>query len=143
MKICLITNIYSSYEKIGGSNIYVEKLSKELADRRNSVVVITINSAKGEEIEEKDNLKIYRFYPFNVSTFYHIGKESIIKQGICTFLDIYNYYSYLKIRNILKKENPDVVHIHTPIDITLSAFGAVKSLKLPLVFTLHDYLLLC
>lgn len=32
MKIFLITNIYSSDEIIGRSNIYVEKLSKELAD---------------------------------------------------------------------------------------------------------------
>lgn len=144
MKICIITYTYSPH-MLGGADIYAEKISKELAKESNNVIVITINPDKRDFIEKKNNLKIYRFHPLNIFTFYNVctEKKSIIEKGIWAFLDFYSPYSYKKIKDILKKEKPDVVHIHTPIGVTLSAFDAVKSLKLPLVFTLHDYLSLC
>lgn len=132
-----------SPHSLGGSDIYSEKISKALTKANNEEVIITINPKRGYAFENRDGIKIHRFYPLNISTFHSIGREFIIKQGIWTLLDIYSYYSYKKIKDILKKENPDVVHLHTPIDVTLSAVHAVKSLGLPLVYTLHDYLLLC
>lgn len=142
MKICIITNTYSS-EALGGATVYTEKISNELAQRNNEILIITVSHNNEDAFELKNNKKIYRFYPLNVSTFNKIARKSFFSQGIWTILDIYNYYSYIRIKAILKKEKPDVVHIHTPVDITLSAFDAVKSLNLPNVFTLHDYLLLC
>lgn len=142
MKIGRITSTFSPYEG-GGANIFAENLTTELANRNHQNVVITINPSRGDAFEERKNLKIYRFHPFNFSTFQKIGKESILRQIMWTALDVYNPYSFKKIREILIKERPDVVHVHTPIDMTLSVFDAVKSLRIPLVFTLHDYLLLC
>ncbi len=142
MKICRITSTFSPYEG-GGANIFAENLTTELANRGKQNVVITINPFNGDALEKRKNITIYRFHPFNVSTFQNIGKGFILKQLLWTALDIYNPYSFEKIREILFKEKPDVVHVHTPVDMTLSVFGVVKSLGLPLVFTLHDYLLLC
>lgn len=142
MKICRILKGYWPFP-LGGADIYAGKISQELAKQGNEEVVISINPTKGDSIENFGKVKIYRFYPFNVSTFHSIGKESIIKKGMWTLLDIYSLYSYKKIKTILKKENPNVVHLHTPVDVTLSAVHAVKSLGLPLVYTLHDYFLMC
>lgn len=142
MKICILANIYSS-QAIGGENIYIERISKKLIENNHKIVFIVINHDKEKNVEENGKIKIYRIIPFNLNTFNHIAKRTIIEQGIWTILDIYNYYSYFQIKNILKHEKPDVVHIHTPVDMTLSAFNAVKDEKIPLVFTLHDYLLLC
>jgi len=142
MKICTIIYTYPPYS-FGGADIYVEKIIKELTRRGNSNFIITINPENKTTVSNDDNIKIYRFHPFNVSTFNRVGRQSFVKQGLWTLLDIYNPFSYLQIKQIIKKEAPDVVHIHTPVDATLSVFDAVKHLKLPLVFTLHDYLLLC
>ncbi len=142
MKICKIIYTYAPYS-IGGADIYAETVSKELLGRNHSVVIITISHLKEESITEEGNIKIYRIRPFNISTLYSIGSESFVKQGIWMLFDIYSLYSLSKIIKILKHEKPDVVHLHTPIDITLSVFTAIKKLKLPLVFSLHDYLLMC
>ena len=142
MKICGITSVYSPYE-FGGSSIYANNITLELSNRGYENVVITINPFNGERFEKEKNINIYRFHPFNLTTIQGIGRKSLLKQAIWSFLDVYSYYSYRMIRKVLIKEKPDVVHVHTPIDMTLSVFNAVKSLGLPLVFTLHDYLLLC
>lgn len=142
MKICRIIYAYSPYA-FGGADIYTEKISKELVKRGNPTVVITINPRRKYLIEDNGTTTIYRFHPFNIATVHTIGRKSFVHQAIWTAFDIYNRYSYIKIKNILEKEKPDVVHMHTPLDVTLSAFEAVKNLRLPLVLTLHDYLLLC
>jgi len=142
MKICLITNTYSP-DLIGGSNVYTNTIVKELRERDHEIVVITASADRKDSIKIHDAVKIYCFHPLNISTCSEIGKKSILSQGLWTVLDIYNRYSYAKIAAILKREKPDVVHLHTPLDITLSVFDAVKKMKLPLVFTAHDYLLLC
>jgi len=142
MKICKIICTYSPF-LIGGGDMHAKEISEELANRRNSITIITINPTKGEIIEHDGTISIYRFHPFNISTLHNIGKASIIEQGVWTLLDIYSYYSYKKIKTFLKKEAPDIVHLHTPTDLTLAAVNAVKNLRLPLVYTLHDYFLLC
>jgi glycosyltransferase involved in cell wall biosynthesis len=142
MKICRIVSAYSPHF-FGGADIYAEKISRGMVKRGNPTVVITINPYRGDSYEEDEGTKIYRFHPFNISNIHRIGKQSVMRQGAWTLLDIYSYYSYYKIKQILGNEKPDIVHLHTPVDFTLSAFDAVKSLALPLVYTLHDYLLLC
>lgn len=142
MKVCIVTNTFSR-DLIGGSNIYTAAIAREFNNRNHEVIVIAASPDKKDSIKIHDKIKIYYFHPLNISTCSEIGKRSFLSQGLWTILDIYNPYSYAKIIKILKKESPDIVHIHTPLDMTLSAFDAVKKVKLPLVFTVHDYLLLC
>lgn len=142
MKICRIIYAYSPYS-FGGADIRAEKISRVLTSGGNRTIIITINPYLKDTYEDDNSTGIYRFRPFNVSTIHNIGKGNFLKQALWTALDIYNPYSYNKIKSILKKEKPDVVHMHTPFDVTLSAVDAVKSLNLPLVYTLHDYFLLC
>jgi len=142
MKICIITNTFSP-DLIGGSNIYTQIIAGELRNRNYELIVIASSTDRKDSIKLKNGIKIHYFHPANISASSEIGKESILKQGLWSILDIYNYYAYLKLIKILKQENPDIVHLNTPTDVTLSAFDAVKKLNLPLIFTAHDYLLLC
>lgn len=142
MKICIITNTFSP-DLIGGSNIYASVISRELGKMNYEVVVIAAGADKKDSVKIAGGIKIYYFHPFNISISSEIGKEPVLKQGLWTMMDIYNCQSYIKLLKILGKENPDIVHLHTPLDITLAAFDAARKMKLPLVFTAHDYLLLC
>lgn len=143
MKICRIVHAYSPYS-FGGADFRTEKISKALS-KDNKTIIITINPYRKykDTVELIGTTTIYRFPPYNISSVHSIGKSSKIKQAIWTLLDLYSFHSYKKIKSILKKERPDVVHMHTPLDLTLSAVKAVKDMKLPLVYTLHEYFLLC
>jgi glycosyltransferase involved in cell wall biosynthesis len=46
---------------------------------------------------------------------------------------------YRKISNLLKKEKPDVVHAHAPINLGLQGIVAAKSKKIPTVATYHTH----
>lgn len=147
MKICQIIYTYPPYIT-GGADIYAERISKELVKKGHEVVVITTKPYDGlsslkPSLEMDGKIKVHGFYPFNIFSWINSAKKSIFQKIIWNAIDIWNLHSYLVIRNILKKEKPDVVHIHTPVWLSLSVFDAVKSLKIPSVFMVHDYLLLC
>lgn len=147
MKICQIIYTYPPYAT-GGADMYAKKISEELSKDGHDVVVITTRPYDGlsslkSSSEIVDGIKVYRFYPLNIYSWINSANKSILEKVVWNTLDFWNLGTYFSIKNILKKEKPDVVHIHTPIWISLSAFDAIKSLKIPFVFTVHDYLLLC
>lgn len=147
MKICQIVYTYPPHAT-GGADIYAQRISAELAKNGNEIVVITTKPYEGLQslkpsVDITNNIKVYRFYPLNIFSWIYSAKKPIYFKVLWQGFDIWNPHSYLIIRNILKKEKPDVVHLHTPIWISLSVFDAVKNSKIPSVLTLHDYLLLC
>lgn len=147
MKVCQIIYTYPPYIT-GGADIYARKISQELVKKGHEVVIITtkpfngISSLKASSYMD-DEMKVYRFYPLNLFSWIYSGEKSMFSRAILNAIDIWNLHPYMVIKNILKKEKPDIVHIHTPVWISLSVFDAVKSLKIPSVFMVHDYLLLC
>ncbi len=147
MKICQIIYTYPP-DVIGGADIYAERISKELSKKGHEVVVITTKPYDGvsslkPSLEMDDGVKVHRFYPLNIFSWTNTAEKSIFQKMIWNVLDVWNLHSYLTIKDILKKEKPDIVHIHTPIWFSLSIFDAIKSLKIPFIFTVHEYLLLC
>ncbi len=147
MKICQIIYSYSPYN-CGGADIYAENISKSLAKNGHESIVITtkpytgINSLK-PTVGFIDGVKVYRFYPFNVYFIANDPKKNIMQKAVWSLLDTWNFHTYNVIKNILIMEKPDIVHVHTPISISLSVFNSVKSLKIPLILTIHDYFLIC
>ncbi len=60
------------------------------------------------------------------------------------FITIWNKESYNKIQGIIRKNEPNVGHIHNIFPLASpSIIHAAKAEKLPLVMTLHNYRLLC
>lgn len=147
MKICQIIYTYPPYI-VGGADVYAQRISTELLKNGNEVIVITTRPYDGLHSLKSstniiDGIKVYRFYPLNIYAWTNSSNKPMYLKMLWQAFDIWNLHTYLVIKDILKKEKPDVVHIHTPIWFSLSVFNAVKSLNIPSVFTLHDYLLLC
>ncbi|ODS37359.1 MAG: hypothetical protein A7315_13575 [Candidatus Altiarchaeales archaeon WOR_SM1_79] len=148
MKICMISSVFPPYS-FGGVETHIKKISEYLEKDGNEVVIITLKPYTSIEdlkpsIEIRDKIKIYRFYPLNIYSRYSILKKPSIIIGLWFMLDFWNIHSYFVLKDILKKENPDIVHTHHLIGISPSAvFNVVKNLNLPLVHTLHGYSLLC
>lgn len=142
MRICFMSNLYSPFI-FGGAEITVRKAAEELAKRSHKVSVITTSPNRKRYSEEIKGVKVHRIYPMNIYPMYSSPKQPMIIKPIYYIVDLWNPYSYIVVKSILKKERPDVVHTNNFRGLSLSIFSAVKSLKIPLIFTAHDYSLIC
>jgi len=145
MKICLVSNLYPPYI-LGGAEIYAERVAKYLA-KENEVIVITTKPFSGlsslkPSVEYKDRVKIYRFFPLNFYYTYYCAQKTFLVKPFWHLIDLWNPHSYFVIKNIAKKEKPDVVHTHNLGGLSTSAASAIRPLRIPHVHTLHDYALL-
>lgn len=142
MKICLISNLYPPFI-LGGAEVSVRRTAEELVKRGNDVIVITTSPERRTYVEKVNGVKVYRVKQMNLYSLYHHQEKHFILKPLWHIIDLWNPYSYKTIKDILKKETPDVVHVHNYKGFSLSSFKAVKSLNLPLIFTAHDYSLIC
>ncbi|MFA4662851.1 glycosyltransferase family 4 protein [Pyrococcus kukulkanii] len=142
MKILQVSNLYPPYI-LGGAEVYVRNISEELAKKGHKVIVITTSPNKKSYVEVVNNVKIYRINSGNLYPPYEHAKYSNFLKPIWHGYDFYNLYSYAIVRNIIKKERPDIVHIHNFKGLSYLVFKAFSELKIPSLFTAHDYSLLC
>jgi glycosyltransferase involved in cell wall biosynthesis len=57
---------------------------------------------------------------------------------------LYSFGAREKLEELIKKERPDVAHLHNfTHQLTISILGVFKKYKIPVVQTLHDYQLVC
>lgn len=142
MKICFISNLYPPFV-IGGAEISVRSVAEGLVKRGHEVFVITTTPYGKASTEDLEGVKVYRINPLNLYAMYNHQNQPKIIKPIWHGIDLWNPHSYIIVKKILKKEMPDVVHVNNFKGLSLSVFTAVKRLNLPLIFTAHDYSLIC
>lgn len=144
MKICIIAGLYKKHI-VGGGEIYVQKMAKKLS-KSNEVVIITTSpdASLKPTVEMDGDIKVYTFRPllsiYNASSVESLTK--IFRAILATIVNIWNPHSYIVIKDILKKERPDVVHTNNIGHVSTSTFSAIKSVKIPCIHTCHSYQLL-
>ena len=143
MKICHISSFYPPII-FGGAEIYVQKLSEELTRQGFDVVVITTDAkiSLKPSIYNENGVKIYRIHPLNIYAIPNTPSKPHAIKPFWYLLDIFNPHSYKIVRDILEREKPDVVHIHHFKAFSF-AFNAVKHLRIPLIYTAHNYFVEC
>ena len=142
MKICFISNLYPP-SIIGGAEISVKRAADGLVKRGHEVFVITTTTNGNTFIEEVGGVKVYRIKPLNLYTMYKHQNQPELLKPIWHTIDLWNPHSYIIAKNIIKKEKSDIVHVNNFKGLSLSVFSAAKHLNLPLIFTAHDYSLIC
>ena len=135
MKVLLINNLYKPFNK-GGAEAVVENIAFGLVSIGHKVSLITLG--RKDEIEEMDGVRVYRIKPWNIFSFLDIDKKSGILRFVWWFFNIFNLSSKKKIKDILKKEKPDVVHMHNLTGIGFLIARLIKKLKIKFVLTIHD-----
>ncbi|SNR36953.1 glycosyltransferase family 4 protein [Lutibacter flavus] len=115
MKILLIHN---KYGKFSGEEAVVDAQIKLLKTNGHKVITYFRSS---EELEVMPNAKIKAF-----------------------FTAFYNPRSIRDTKDLLVKENPDIVHIHNMYPLISPAIlPVIKKMGIPIVMTVHNYRLLC
>ncbi len=120
LKILMITPYYPPH--VGGMEYYVYYLSQQL--KKNlavDIAVITSGDNKRKiSITNENGIRIYRLpYIFKISN------------------TPINPLWYFQIKNIIKKENPDIVNAHSPVPF-ISDVSAYSSGKIPFIITYHS-----
>jgi len=94
-------------------------------------------------LQINSNLRIIELKQNNINSLYSIATKhpgvGKFRRYLWYFIDTFCFISYSRIKKILEKEKPDIVHINGIRGFSSFVFSALKKAKIPHVITLHDY----
>jgi glycosyltransferase involved in cell wall biosynthesis len=105
-------------------------------------------SVSGDDFSADKEIKLLESYGHTIVKFVPSNDEfdgSSISKKVFIALQIpWSFISFKKIRKIIVKQNPDIIHIHNIFPLlSPSVYYAVQREKIPVIQNLHDYRLLC
>lgn len=105
-------------------------------------------SSSGDDVVFNKEAGLLERYGHNVMRFIvsndMFDRSGLLEKMLMAFQIPWSIASYINIRHILKKNKPDIVHIHNffPL-LSPSIYYAIKSEGIPVVQTLHDFRIIC
>lgn len=92
--------------------------------------------------------KPYYDESYEYSKYFTKSATAIPKKNKLTHLKVllnssYNIQARKNLEKMLNEIKPDIVHIHTTLDISFSVLKPIKKRKIPVIYTFHDTGLLC
>jgi glycosyltransferase involved in cell wall biosynthesis len=142
----MVSNLYPPYV-LGGAELYVQQIAQRLSAEHNISIISTApfgrNSSSVFNQTVKGKETIYRVYPLNLYSAYNYALKPTFVKPMWHLLDVWNPHVYSFVKGVLKRERPDVVHVHNFKGLSASVFSAANDLGIPTVHTVHDYDLIC
>ncbi len=131
MKILQINKFYHQKEKSGGTGRYLLSLIDLLKDHNHQIQIFAM--------KDKNCLpSIYSPYFVEEQDFSYPKLNFKIIPKVAKF--IYSFEAKRKIEKLIKKEKPDIAHLHNIYHhITPSILPILKKYHIPAVQTLHDF----
>ena len=114
MKICLINSLYSPDTR-GGAERIVEESAKLLSNSGHEVFIVATSSIfniQSFTFQTVNGIRVYRVSSRNLGSFYNYTNKPLWFRLIWLGIDLVNPFPAWAVKRILKKENPDVVHVH-------------------------------
>lgn len=121
-------------KNIAGTEIYTYNLSQELAKRHSLAVFYRESDLKKKEYQLNHN-KVNGLDIFTINNTFRYCDSF---EGLYKNDDIARGF-----RKVLESVKPDIVHIQHLIFLSSTIITEVKKRGIPVVFTLHDYWLIC
>lgn len=101
----------------------------------------------GEHTVFNNEVELLRKHGHKVIVYTRDNKEineSLIKKILLPLTTIWSFKTYREIKNIIKKEQIDIVHCHNTFPlISPSVYYAARKMKVPVVQTIHNFRFLC
>jgi glycosyltransferase involved in cell wall biosynthesis len=135
MKVLLVSNFY--YNR-GGDCTYMFSLKKLLESKGHKVIVFSMNHPQNFDSEYSKYFVSYINYDeevknINISTGFEVLSRAV-----------YSLEAKKKIEHLVEDEMPDIVHLQNiHHHITPSILYSFKKHNIPIVWTLHDFVLIC
>jgi glycosyltransferase involved in cell wall biosynthesis len=140
MNLCIINTFYYP-DIIGGAEISVLKLAEGLSKKGINVVIIC--TSRKDKIEIINGVKIYRVKINNLYSPIDSKNAGLVKKVAYRILDLYNIFNYKELKDILMKENIDIVHTNNLYGISPVIWSICKKNNIKIIHTLRDYFLMC
>lgn len=132
MKVLLVNKFH--YRK-GGSETYYFDVADGLRKLGHEVVFFSMEDPRNEPCDQSG---------YFVSASDYNGKASVLKKAKEALSIAYNIEAKAKFERLLQNERPDVIHLNlTHRQITFSILDAPGAEGIPVVFTSHDYIMVC
>ncbi len=135
MKICIINNLFPPDG--GGAERVVLRQIEEEKKHGNEVVLITTSNADSFSDTLK-NVRVYQLRPYNLFHYRQLSQHGVLVKLLWHGVDMLNIGSARRIKQILKKEQPEVVHTHNLMGIGFLVPRVIQSLKITHIHTIHD-----
>jgi glycosyltransferase involved in cell wall biosynthesis len=136
LKFCMITTFYPPYN-FGGDGIYIRRLTHELADRGHRVDVVHCEDAY--RLFQRKKVASEETNPPNVRVF-RLKSRAGFLSPLLTYLTGVPFLKRKKIKELIGKNDYDVIHFHNMSLIGITALRLGKALKL---YTMHEHWLVC
>jgi len=135
MKVLLVNNFY--YNR-GGDCTYMFALKKLLESKGHKVIVFSMHHPSNFFSEYSKYFVSYINYDEEVKNINLTSGIRVLSRAI------FSVEARKKIEQLIKIEKPDIAHINNiHHHITPSIFYPLKKHKIPIVWTLHDYTIIC
>jgi glycosyltransferase involved in cell wall biosynthesis len=135
LKILLVSNHY--YDR-GGDCTYLFALKKLLEEKGHKVIIFSMHHPHNFNSEYSKYFVSYINYAAEVK------KNSLYSGLKVLHRSLYSLEARRKIERLLNEEDIDIVHIQSlHHHLTHSILFPIKKHKIPIVWTLHDYALVC
>lgn len=135
MKICYV-NYHNPLVTHGGAERIVFREAELVAQSGNDVILITTHGGKELSTATLNNGKIKVWFLPNVLPF---KKGTLMYKIMELLLSLRNPLLGLYVDRILRKERPDLVHIHYYGPLSISVVNTAKRLGCKVIQTFHGY----
>ncbi|RJR22215.1 MAG: glycosyltransferase [Nitrospiraceae bacterium] len=135
MKILIVNNYF--YNR-GGDCTYMFSLKKLLKKNGHNVVIFSMNHPDNYDCEYSDHFVSYINYAEEIKDKKLSSAVKVIKRTV------YSTEARQKIEALIQKEKPDIAHLQNiHHHITPSILYVLRKYNIPIVWTLHDYTIIC
>lgn len=132
MRILLVNKFH--YLK-GGSETYYFSLKELLEEHGHEVIEFSMNDLKNLPSKYSD------YFIDNID---YNKKQSLITKASLAIKLVYSFEAKNKIEKLIKDYKPDIAHLHIfQHQMTPSILGVLKKHKIPIVYTAHDFKMIC
>lgn len=142
MKILFLHSLYAPHIG-GGAEVVVRQLAEGLQQRGCDVAVLATGPKAGLQQEVLDGIRIYRAGLHNFYWHFTQARPNPLLRLGWHYRDRYNRSMRRHVREVLAREQPDVVLCNNLTGWSISAWDEISAAGLPIVQVLHDLYLLC
>ncbi len=137
----LITNTYYYPAFVGGAEISVQLLAEGMLGAGNSIYVLT--TGLHNKVYRVNGVIVISIKQQNIFNSIEKKERSQVSKVLWHLIDSFNFSYHYKIKAILKRIVPDLVHTNSIQGFSPFLWRTIKSLDIPLVHSLRDYYMLC
>jgi len=140
MKVMIINSLYYP-NIIGGAEKSTQVLAENLGRFGVEPVVVTISDM--EKTDYVNGVRVHYIHHSNIYWSYYSKTQKPWLKIFWHLLSLYNIVISKKLADIIRSEEPDIVHTNNLSEFSVGIWKVIKKNKIPLVHTLRDYSLIC